>query len=1140
MALFATGHAQSTESLFSFTWKQAAIGDVFEQIEQRADVRFSYNPLQLDVNKRITLQVRNAKLDELLDKLAQSLAFRYQLRGEMVVIQWNEQDNTVQQLVSGQVRNSRGQPLEGATVINLRTNSSRISAANGDFSLPAEVGDALQFRMMGYAAKIVTVTDRAQVLVVVLDDAMVELEETVVTALGITREERSLGYAVSEVAGSDLKKVPEPNVINSLAGRVAGLVISSTAGGPAGSSRVIIRGATTITGNNQPLYVVDGIPMDNSNYGQVDGGKFAAGYDLGDAVSAINPNDIATVSVLKGPSAAALYGSRAANGVILITTKKGDASKELGIELNSTMTFENQLTTFDGYQTQYGQGRNQDLVMDADQARTSLFSNFGPRLDPNLMIPYFDGKLRPYALAKDNISGFFRTGATYTNGVSLTNATDRSSFRLAVSDMRNQDIVPGSGLRRNSFTFNGSSKFGDKVTMEARAYYLNENVTNRPALADDPGNIGNNFVGLANNVDQAYFKDYYKDAQGTYVDWGGGQYRLNPYWIINEMSNETKKDRLMGALQLNYTITSWMNLQGRLATDLTFLDFEKYTPRTTPGSLAGRLNANNQRYSTTESDVLLSMQKQVSTAWHLSARLGASISRIRNAGNTLEFLNMTMTDVVSPNSFADKSVVENDYRKHNNSAYVLLSAGYKGFLYADATIRHDASSTLPKGNNSYIYPSLAGSFVFSDAFKIDKSILSFGKLRVSAAEVGNDTDPYQLDLYYALNPLSFMGSSIGHISSNLLPNPALKPTRTRSFETGLELKFLQNRIGLDVTYYTQRSRDQINRVPIPVSSGFTSQVINAGVIINKGVEIALTTQPVSNEHFHWDLNFNVARNINKVESLAEGVPFLTLSDARWMGVAVVAMPDAPYGSILGYGYQYDPQGNVILNANNLTPIVSEQRQLLGQGTFKWTGGLYSSMNYKNFGLTAIVDMKLGADLFSMSNLFAATRGSLTSTLEGREAWIQSEEARLAAGATEDEWLAMGNVRGYVPQGVVQTGTDDKGNPVFTPNTQAVDPSLYWSNIYTDGNGIAIPYIYDAGYFKMREITVSYRVPASLISKWGIKDLSIALVSRNPFIIRKSVPNIDPDSNYNNSNGQGLEYGSLPSRRSWGVNLNFRF
>src|SRR5690606_6217445 len=384
MALFAIGHAQSTESLFSFTWKQEAIGDVFEQIEQRADVRFSYNPLELDVNKRITLQVRNAKLDELLDKLGQQLAFRYRLRGEMVIIQFNEQSGTVlQQFINGQVQDSRGQPLEGVTIVNMRTNSSQMSTANGNFSIPAQAGDELRFRMMGYTTETVTIAAIAQPLRVVLEDAMVELDETVVTALGITREERSLGYAVSEVAGAELKKVREPNVINSLAGRVAGLVINSTAGGPAGSSRVIIRGATTITGNNQPLYVVDGIPMDNSNYGQVDGGKFAAGYDLGDAISALNPDDIAKVSVLKGPSASALYGSRAANGVILITTKRGGTNKELGIELNSTMTFENQLTTFDGYQTQYGQGRNQNLVMDADQARTSLFSNFGPRLDPD-------------------------------------------------------------------------------------------------------------------------------------------------------------------------------------------------------------------------------------------------------------------------------------------------------------------------------------------------------------------------------------------------------------------------------------------------------------------------------------------------------------------------------------------------------------------------------------------------------------------------------------------------------------------------------------------------------------------------------------------------------------------------------------
>lgn len=1141
MALFLTGYAQSAESLFSFSWKQASVNQVFQQIEQRASVRFSYNPLALDAQRRVSLEIRDAKLEELLDRLAQALAFRYQLRGELVMLQFGDHDQAAsQQDVGGQVRNQAGQPLDGVTVTNARTNVARMTAANGVFSIPARVGDALQFRMMGYATATVTVTDVGQTVQVTLADVLVELEETVVTALGITREERSLGYSVSEVDGTDLKKVREPNVINSLAGRVAGLVINSTAGGPSGSSRVIIRGATTITGNNQPLYVVDGIPMDNSNYGQVDGGKFAAGYDLGDAISALNPDDIDKVSVLKGPSAAALYGSRAANGVILITTKKGSANKELGIELNSTMTFENQLTTFDGYQTLYGQGRNQDLVLDANQARTSLFSNFGPRLDPNLTIPYFDGQLRPYALAKDNISGFFRTGATYTNGVSLTNATERSSFRLAVSDMRNQDIVPGSGLRRNSFTFNGNSKFGERLTMEARVYYLNEDVTNRPALADDPGNIGNNFVGLANNVDQAFFKDYYKDAQGTYVDWGGGQYRLNPYWIINEMSNQTAKDRLMGALQLNYNITDWMNLQGRLATDLTFLDFEKFTPRTTPGSLAGRLNTNNQRYSTTESDVLLSMQKQVSPAWYLAARLGASISRIRNAGTTMEFLNMTMTDVVSPNSFADKSVIANDYRKHNNSAYMLLSAGYKGFLYVDATVRHDASSTLPVNSNSYIYPSVAGSFIFTDAFKIDKRILSYGKLRASAAEVGNDTDPYQLDLYYALNPLTVAGKSVGGISSTLMPNPGLKPTRTRSFETGLELKFLADRIGLDLTYYTQQSRDQINRVPIPISSGFTSQMINAGVIANKGVEIMLNTRPIANEHFQWELNVNAARNFNEVQSLAEGVPFLTLSDARWMGVAVVAMPDAPYGSILGYGYQYDPAGNIILNPNNLTPVISDERQLLGQGTFRWTGGLYSNMAYRNFSLTAIVDMKLGADLFSMSNLFAATRGSLTSTLAGREEWIQSEEARLAAGRTEEEWQQMGMVRGYVPKGVVQTGTDGGGNPIYEQNTRAVDPSLYWSNIYTDGNGISIPYIYDAGYFKMREITLGYRLPASWIAKWHIKDLSVAVVSRNPFIIQKSVPNIDPDSNYNNSNGQGLEYGSLPSRRSWGFNLNFRF
>lgn len=1043
-------------------------------------------------------------------------------------------------IIRGRVTGNDAQPLSGVNVINLRTKKGISTNDGGNFSIQAGPGDEIEFRYIGFMSQRVKVTANKKDLKIVLQVDSKVLSETVVTALGIKRELKALSYAYSEVKGEDTKKARESNVINSLAGKVPGLIINSTAGGPAGSSRVIIRGNTSITGNNQPLYVVDGIPIDNSNYGQVSGSKYGGGEDLGDAISAINPDDIETISVLKGPSASALYGTRAANGVIMITMKKGTGKKEFGIELNSSSTFESQLTTFDGYQHLYGQGARNSIPLDANQARTTLFSNFGGRLDAGLMVPSYDGTMRPYSLQKDNISGFFNTGRTFTNTLSLSNATDKTSYRLSATNLTNRDIVPKSKFQRNSFTFNGTAQLGKRLKMETKAFYMNEKVNNRPAMADDPSNIGSSFVGLANNVNQSYFADAYKTSDGTYLEWGGGQYRINPYWVINEMRNKTQKDRLLATTQANLTLTDWLNIQGRISTDLTFLDYEKFSPRTTPGALSGRLDTRNQRYSTTEADVLITAQKQLSESWNVSARLGGSISRSQRPGTAGTFINMAMTDVISPISFSDSFITPlAPFKRSLNSFYGLFSGSYKDYLYLDASIRRDASSTLPEANNSYWYPSVGASFIFSDAFKIDNSILSFGKVRASAAEVGSDTDPYQLDLYYGLNQIPFEGNSVGQISGVVKPNRNLKPTRTRSYEFGTELKFLKNRIGLDVTYYNSRSRDQINQVPIPYSSGFNYRIVNAGVIANKGVEILLSGKPLVSRKWNWDLSFNFARNINKVESLADDMPFLTLSDARWMGVSVVAKPGATYGSILAYDYRRDPNGNIILNPNNLTPLESDERTVVGKGVFDWTGGFVSNLRFKNFGLNTIIDIKQGADMFSMSNLFAAIRGSLTSTLEGREEWIKSDEQRQAAGKTEQEWEAMGMTRGLVPKGVVAS-VDGNGNTVYTENTKAVNPGVYWPAIYTDGNGVAGPYIYNAGYIKVREIGLSYTFPQAMLAKWKISAMSLTLISRNPFIISKHIPNVDPDSNYNNGNGQGFEYGSLPSRRSWGVNVNIRF
>lgn len=1118
----------------------APVEKVFNEITQKAGVRFAYDAGKVNLTKKITLQTANYKLKDLLDKVCALAGFTYQLKNNTVTVKAISTSSAeINTVFKGKVVSDKGEALPLVSISNQRLKITVVSDKEGAFEVPAGLQHRLVFTCVGFEDKMVLVQSLDQQGTITLTSSAKNLDEVVVTSLGIKREKKALAYAVGEVKGENIDKARDPNVINTLAGRVPGLIISNTAGGPGSAAKVLIRGNTDITGNNQPLYVVDGVPMDNSNYGASSNDKYASGFDLGDAISAIDPNDIESISVLKGPAASALYGGRAGHGVIMITTRKGAVRKSLGIEMNSTATFETLLTRADDNQYEYGQGMSGSIPTSQLVSRNTLFSNFGAKLDPNLTIPAFDGGTASYGLVKNNIENFFRTGSTFANNISLTGGNENSSFRFSYSNLYNNDIVPKSYLNRNTFTLRGTSKIGTQLNIDVRATYMNEYVKNRPGLADDPSNIGFNFVGLANNVDQQVFEKGYQDQFGNYVEWGGGQYHLNPYWVINRMSNITRKDRLMSIIQLNYNPTYWLSLQGRINNDFTFLGFQKFSPPTTPGSLTGRLDGTDTRFSFTSADVLVTLKKK----WGQldgSVNIGGSMEFYRNRGSAKVGTNMVVTDAVAFNSFKTNTVTETNIRKRTNSFYSTLSLGYHGYLFLDATIRRDISSSLPVANNSYWYPSLGASFVVSDALELKSSFLDYLKVRASAAEVGNDTDPYQLSLNYALHSLQPSGTVIGFIANPANPNALLRPTRTRSFEAGTDMRFLNNRLGLEFTWYTQSSRDQINFVNIPFSGGFATQVINAGTIQNTGVEILVTGKPVVTKNFTWDIAANAAHNKNTVKSLAEGVTYITLSEARWLGISVIAEPDMPYGSMLGYDYQRTPDGQIILDPTTLQPLAGDDRVPVGKGTWDWTGGLTNTFRYKNISLSAVIDVKTGADLFSMTNLFAVTRGQHKMTLAGRKEWIQSEEERLAAGKTLDEWMASGNAKGYIPQGVVQTGTDPSGKPVYTQNTKPVDPNTYWPGYYGDDKGIAPPFIYDATYIKMREIVLSYTLPSRLSKKISAQGISLSVVARNPFIIYKEVPNIDPDSNYNNGNGQGLEYGSLPGRRSWGINLNVKF
>ena len=1025
--------------------------------------------------------------------------------------------------VSGSVLDTENNPIIGASVMVKGTKEGTISNTEGNFSIKATPGSVLVVSYIGFATQEVKVTGRGKPIIITMREDTKHLNEVVVTALGIKRERKALGYSLSEIDGKELQKAKETNVINSLAGKVAGLSISQTATGPAGSTRVILRGSTELTGNNQPLYVIDGVPMDNTNY---DSSDQWGGFDLGDGISSINPDDIENISVLKGPAASALYGSRASHGVILITTKKASTKKDFSIELNSTATIETQLTKWSDVQYEFGQGSDGRITLSDD--RYSSNRNWGPRVDPGLYLTYFDGVARPLLVVKDNIDGFFRTGVNTTNSLIIDKMVRKTGLRVTYTDMRDKDLIPKTHMSRNTLNLRANTNITKYVDLDFKVTYTHENVHNRPAVADHRANIAKNLMTLSTTFDQAWLRDNYQDANGEYYNWNNGdRYNINPYWVLNKMSNDSKKDTYRGSAVIRYRPFKQMSLRATLGTDMNFLVFEDFAYPTSPGREMGTLTIKDYRNRTYTAEFLASYRDRFKKL-NYGATVGGNIYKVDNKTRIIMAQNMVMRDAKALESFSERKIKEEPYCKQINSIYGSLNLGYDNFAYMDMTLRGDYSSTLPIQNNLYWYPSVSGSFLFSEFFHINKKILPYGKVRASWAKVGHDTWPYLLQLMYEMAPNNFGKYPMASIANEVLPNKKLKPTMTNSVELGFELKFLNNRIGLDVTYYNQHSRDQILRMNTAHGSGYRFKMVNAGDIENRGIEIVLNTRPIDLQDFSWDLNMNFAKNKNKVRKLAHGVDEFELSSARWLGVKIVAKVGENYGCIMGQDFLRNANGDVIIDGKTGLPKITDDLKVLGNATWDWTGGLTTNFRYKNLTLGAIFDVKVGADLYSMSARSAYYTGKNKETLEGRDGWYASEEQRLQAGVAPKDWKPTG---GYIAKGVIE-----QPDGTYKPNDIYVNPQDYWMHVAMN---TARPFIYDNSYVKLRELTLSYAFPKRMLGK-VIQSLSVSFVARNLFNIYKNIPNIDPDSNYNNGPSLGLEYGSLPSRRSIGMNVNLKF
>ncbi|MGA1543356.1 MAG: SusC/RagA family TonB-linked outer membrane protein [Saprospiraceae bacterium] len=996
-----------------------------------------------------------------------------------------------QKTVSGTVTDASGEVMIGVNILEVGTSNGTITDLDGNFSIEVSDDATLEFSMVGYTPQQIEVGSQT-VIDLVLEEG-VALSEVVVTSLGISKEKKALGYAVTEIGGEDFTEARELNVANSLAGKVAGVNVSNIASGPGGSSRVIIRGNSSISGNNQPLYVVDGIPIDNTNLGSA---GMWGGQDWGDGVSSINPDDIETMTVLKGSSAAALYGSRASNGVIMITTKKGGKRKGVGVEVQSNYTFENIIETFD-FQKEYGQGDNGKRPTTQPEAIASNLYSWGEKLDGRSTIQ-FDGQSRPYSDVGDNLGSFYQTGSTWTNSLSLSGGDENYNFRFGVTNLENQGIIPNSGLDRNTFTTNTSGKFG-KLTASFAGTYIRENVQNRPRLSDSPGNANYTAWSMPANVDVNSLLGPNGDGtneEGTELLFNDNIYVTNPWFAAYNFVGSNTKHRAMGNTTLRFQFTDWLYIQGRAGIDSYTERRTSLEPYGTAYKPLGGMSELERRFTETNLDLIIGVDKTLDNGIGISAFVGGnqmerSFETLGGGGD-----NFNIPFLHTLNNLANRGTSYGISEKAINSVFGSLELSYNSILYLTATARNDWFSTLPVESNSILYPSFTASFILSDAITMP-SFVSFAKLRGGWAQVGGDTDPYQLNLTYALVGQGHFGAPLGRISQGTIPNFSLQPSQTSEIELGADFRLFQNKLGVDITYYDKTTSNDILFASISQTSGFGSQVVNIGELRNSGIELLLNITPIKRTNFSWDMTFNFANNQNEVVSLLtpeQDEESIRVSESRTRSAYIHHEEGQPYSVIKGFKYARDAAGNIQYDENGY-PVRGEFG-VLGNGVHPTTLGLTNRFRYKNFQLSVLVDGKFGGDIYAATNAFAYLRGLHKNTLVGRE---------------------NGNVGG--------------------PKTLPLDEvDNYYSQIYN----ITEEFVEDASFIKLRQFTLGYNFPKTMLESTPFSEVSLSLVGRNLLLLMSRVDNIDPESTYSNGNDQGLEMFGVPQTRSFGFNLNVKF
>ena len=1036
--------------------------------------------------------------------------------------------------VSGTVLSQEdGQPIIGAAVKVVGTSTGMLTDVNGRFDVTLPAGkNQLEITYLGYVTQ--TVQAKNGMRIFMKSDAQ-SLDEVVVTAMGISREKKALGYAVSEVDGSELIKSRGglSNPVNALQGKVAGLQISSGAGSMGGSSKVLIRGNNSLSGSNQPLFVVDGVPLEGKDFNSTDTQRGGGGYDYGNLIQDLNPDDIESISVLKGAAASALYGSRASNGVIMITTKKAQKQQGLGIEFSSTLGIE-RVSKLPKLQKEYGGGYGYMALDEYDDfgeveinGQTYLVPDYGmdeswgPKLDGRQVLSWYDlakweanGRVgnpttSAWSAPNKDYDEFFETGISYTNNIAISQVYDNSAFRISYTNTSLDGYLPNSSMYKNIFNVNGNIMSPDKkLNVFTSVNFFNSRAKGRQDTGYGDNNIMVKFVQWGQRqLDMDELKNMYMYPDGTQATWNRNDvddptpaYHNNQYWSRYMNYENDTRNRIYGNVGLSYQILPQLKAQYKVNLDF-FVD--KQYERNAVGSQeeSRYMEISRQQYEINHEFML--MYNQTFNDFTLNANIGANIMKNHyeyvygesQGGLAIpEFYNLanSMTKAAGYNYRREKSI---------NSLFGDVTLGWKNMLYLEGTIRGDKSSTLPTDNNTYVYPSVTGSFIFSELLKEKAPWLSFGKVRLGFAKVGNDTDPYQL--YNTFSQYTNIDATTpGYRLPNTMQNPDLKPESTTSFEAGLEMSFFNNRLGFDVTYYQTNTKDEILPLSVSGTTGYIYKYVNSGEIENKGIEIGLHATPVKTRDFEWYTNLTLAHNKNKVKSLAEGVDYYRITSAPFL-VEIGAMVGEEYGVIMGTDYLYDDNGNKLVDEDGLY-MATDGNQVIGHIFPDFTGGWTNSFRYKNLDLSFQLDFSKGGQYFSTTYLWGMYCGMFEET-------------------------AAGNVR---ETGIISDGYTEAG----VPNTTVVAARDYYENFYS---GPAAQSLLKSDYLKLREVSIGYTFKLNPL--WFVKSLRLSAYGRNLAVWGPDVKHFDPEMIVTGSgNIQGVEGGATPMVSTYGLTVNLKF